>query len=154
MEFECLGCEFSEGGGRGRRISSLLAENGYQSLQREGLALIQRYLPGDPGSADAPAQLERARTVDVLIPPADPTARILVCERPAADGARGTVVAVVAVGRSQETPTAAGPQSRSCWTRRAPRKWASRLGPPVTTGGHACAGSARSGSAISAWYGR
>ncbi len=102
MEFEYLEYEFSEGGGRGRRISSLLAENGYQSLQREGLALIQRYLPGDPGSADAPAQLERARTVDVLIPPADQTARILVCERPAAGGARGTVVAVVAVGRSQE----------------------------------------------------
>ncbi len=102
MEFEYFEYEFSEeGASRGRRIASLLAENGYQSLQKESLDLVQQYLP----AAAAPATTDRLtgpRTVDVLVPPADPAARILVCERPRSGSAGGVVVAVVAVGRSQE----------------------------------------------------
>ncbi len=102
MDFEYLEFEFAEGAAsRGRRISALLAKNGYQSLQAEALDLAQRYLPGGADSPDASGKVTRARTLDVLIPPADPNARILVCERPGA-APHAVVVAIVAVGRSQE----------------------------------------------------
>lgn len=101
MEFEHFEYKFSsEGAGPGRRIASLLAEQGYQSLHREALDLVRRYLPNVPGAeppADPPAH---PRTVDVLIPPATPAVRILVCERPIIGAPGGATVAVVAVGRS------------------------------------------------------
>ncbi len=102
MEFEYLEYEFAEDtASMGRRVSALLAKNGYQSLQAEVLDLAQRYLPGSTDSPDASGELIRARTVDVLIPPVDPNARILVCERPG-DAPNGAAVSVVAVGRTQE----------------------------------------------------
>ena len=100
MEFEHFEYKFSsEGAGVGRRIASLLAEQGYQSLHREAVDLVRRYLPGGAGAepADPPAH---AATVDVLIPPATPAVRILVCERPAIGAPGSATVAVVAVGRS------------------------------------------------------
>ncbi len=102
MEFEYFEYEFpKDGAGKGRRVSSLLAEHGYQSLQRESLDLVQRYLPAGTGQVHT-GPPTGARTVDVLIPPADSAARILVCERPAAGSSGGVAVAVVAVASSQE----------------------------------------------------
>jgi|GEM_PF-1226247 len=102
MEFEYFEYEFPEGGaGRGRRISALLAEHGYQSLERESLDLIERYLPGGAGTAQTGGPPAGARTIDILIPPADQSARILVTERPGG-ATPGVTVAVVAAARSQE----------------------------------------------------
>lgn len=101
MEFEYFEYKFAaEEGGRAQRIASVLAEQGYQSLHREALDLVRRYLPGVTDADAAAAPLTRARTVDVLVPASDRTARILVCERPGTDA--GPIVAVVAVARSQE----------------------------------------------------
>jgi hypothetical protein len=104
MEFEHVEYEFPEGAASpGRRVSSLLVEHGYQSLYRDSLELVQRYLPGGGAHhSAAPGPPSSARTVDVLIPPAAQAIRILVCERPAAGAPGGTAVAVVAVGPSQE----------------------------------------------------
>jgi hypothetical protein len=100
MEFEYFEYKFSEDeAGQARRIASTLAEQGYHSLQRDTLDLLRRYLPGGPGETP-PEPLTRARTVDVLVPATDRTARILVCERPSPEG--GATVAVVAMGRSQD----------------------------------------------------
>src|SRR5215467_12354545 len=100
MEFDSFEYKFStDGAGQARRIGSLLAEQGYHSLQREAQDLLHKYLPNaDGGQPDEP--VTTARTVDVLVPAAHRTVRILICERPAADG--GITVAVVAVGRSQD----------------------------------------------------
>ena len=101
MEFDFFEYKFSaDGAGRARRIASMLAEQGYHSLQRDALDLLRRYLPNatPEGQADEPPA--GARTVDLLVPATDRTARILVCERPGADG--GITVTVVAVGRTPE----------------------------------------------------
>ncbi len=101
MEFDSFEYKFSaDGAGRARRIASMLAEQGYHSLQRDALDLLRRYLPNaaPEGQADEPPA--GARTVDVLVPATDRTARILVCERPGADS--GITVTVVAVGRTPE----------------------------------------------------
>lgn len=100
MEFDHFEYKFSAGGaGQARRIASMLAEQGYNSLHRDAVDLLQRYVPsaGTDARADEPIG---PRTIDVLVPAADRKARILVAERPAADG--GVSVAVVAVGRSPE----------------------------------------------------
>lgn len=100
MEFDYFEYQFSADGARqARRVASMLAEQGYQSLQRDALDLLRRYLPnaGTEARADEPTG---PRTIDVLVPAADRKARILVAERPAADD--GVTVAVVAVGRSPE----------------------------------------------------
>ena len=101
MEFDYFEYRFSaDGAGQARRIASMLAEQGYHSLQRDALDLLRRYLP----SSGAEGHVEEApagpRTIDVLVPATDRTARILVGERPSADG--GVIVAVVAVGRSPD----------------------------------------------------
>lgn len=103
MEFEYFEYEFPEqGAGKGVRIATLLAEHGYQSLQRESRELVERYLPSGAGTPPAAGPLMGARTVDILISPTDPAARIVVSERPAADPPKGVAVAVVAMARSQE----------------------------------------------------
>ncbi len=84
----------------GRKISSLLAEKGYTSLYAECAGLVTRYVPGLDAAPPAPASAAGARTVDVLIPPTDSSARIVIGERPASG--TGAVVAVLAVGRSPE----------------------------------------------------
>src|SRR5579884_598505 len=95
MEFEYLEFRWGEYvGDRARRLSSWLVENGYQSLQEEWRETAQRYLPLP--ASPAPGAPQEARTADVLIPPADPASRILVCERPG----DGHTVAVLAVGRT------------------------------------------------------
>jgi len=100
MEFEYFEYKFpADETGPARRIASTLAEQGYHSLQRDMLDLLRRYLPAGAGDAQTDP-LTRARTVDVLVPATDRTARILVCERPSPEG--GAAVAVVAVGRSQD----------------------------------------------------
>ncbi|HEV2438966.1 MAG TPA: hypothetical protein VGX97_02760 [bacterium] len=100
MEFEYFEYKFSAGGaGQARRIAFTLAEQGYHSLQRDALDLLKRYLPSVTGDSQIDEPVAGARTVDVLVPATDRTARILVCERPA-DG--GVAVAVVAVGRTQD----------------------------------------------------
>jgi hypothetical protein len=101
MEFDYFEYKFSAAQlGRAQRIGSALADQGYQSLRRDALELVHRYLPlakdEDP-VAVAPA---RTRTTDVLVPASPRTARVLVAERPSSDG--GTIVAVIAVGRSHE----------------------------------------------------
>jgi len=101
MEFEYVEYEYvGSQADAGDRISSLLTDNGYHSLRRDTADLVRRYLPGVvfPAAGSPPAA---AHTVDALIPPADSAARILLCQRPAANGASGAVVAVVALGRSQ-----------------------------------------------------
>lgn len=100
MEFDSFEYKFStDGAGQARRIGSMLVEQGYHSLQRDALDVLRKYLPGAAdGQPEEP--VTGARTVDVLVPAAHRTARILICERPAADG--GITVAVVAVGRSQD----------------------------------------------------
>lgn len=101
MDFEYVEYEyFGDETRAGERISSLLTDSGYQSLRRDTAELVRRYLPGValPVSSGRP---ETAHTVDALIPPADSTARILLCERPAPNGTPGTVVSVLALGRSQ-----------------------------------------------------
>lgn len=101
MEFDYFEYKFSaDGAGQARRIAGMLAEQGYHSLQRDALDLLRRYLPNVAGDGRIEERVTGARTVDVLVPATDRTARILVCERPAADG--GITVAVVAVGRSPE----------------------------------------------------
>jgi hypothetical protein len=101
MEFEYFEYKFSaDGAGQARRIAFMLAEQGYHSLQRDALDLLRRYLPNLTAEAQTDEPVATARTVDVLVPATDRTARILVCERPAAAG--GVAVAVVAVGRSQD----------------------------------------------------
>jgi len=101
MEFEYFEYKFSaDGAGQARRIAFMLAEQGYHSLQRDALDLLKRYLPNVTGEGQADAPVGGPRTVDVLVPATDRTARILVSERPAADG--GVAVAVVAVGRTQD----------------------------------------------------
>jgi hypothetical protein len=100
MEFEYFEYKFAaEEPGQARRIASMLAEQGYHSLQRDTLDLLRRYLPNGAGETQS-EPLTRARTIDVLVPATDRTARILVCERPSPEG--GAVVAVVVVGRSQD----------------------------------------------------
>lgn len=95
MEFEYVEFRWGEYvGDRARRLSSWLVENGYQSLQEEWRETAQRYLPLPV--SPAPGAPQEARTADVLIPPADPASRILVCERPG----DGHTVAVLAVGRT------------------------------------------------------
>ncbi len=101
MEFEYFEYKFpAEGAGQARRIASMLAEQGYHSLQRDALDLLRRYLPNVTGEGQTDDPVAGPRTVDVLVPATDRTARILVCERPAVDG--GVAVAVVAVGRTQD----------------------------------------------------
>ena len=101
MEFDYFEYKFSaDGAGQARRIASMLAEQGYQSLQRDALDLLRRYLPNATPAGPTEAPPAGARTVDVLVPAADRIARILVCERPGADG--GITAAVVAVGRTPE----------------------------------------------------
>ncbi|HLJ62230.1 MAG TPA: hypothetical protein VKZ50_21115 [bacterium] len=101
MDFEYVEYEyFGDETHAGERISSLLTDSGYQSLRRDTAELVRRYLPGValPVPGGRP---EAARTVDALIPPADSTARVLLCERPAPNGTPGTVVSILALGRSQ-----------------------------------------------------
>ena len=101
MEFEYFEYKFpAEGAGQARRIAFMLAEQGYHSLQRDALDLLRRYLPNVTGEGQTDDPVAGARTVDVLVPATDRTARILVCERAAADG--GVAVAVIAVGRTQD----------------------------------------------------
>ncbi|HKX18922.1 MAG TPA: hypothetical protein VJT33_13000 [bacterium] len=100
MEFDHFEYKFTaDGAGQARRIASMLAEQGYNSLHRDALDLLRRYVPstGTDARTDEPIG---PRTIDVLVPAADRKARILVAERPATDG--GVTVAVVAVGRSPE----------------------------------------------------
>lgn len=95
MEFECLEFRWEDRvPDRARRVSTWLAENGYQSLLDDWTETASRYLPAH----EAPAGPVRSepRTVDVLIPPADPPSRVLVCER----SEDGQVVTVLAVGRT------------------------------------------------------
>jgi hypothetical protein len=106
MEFDYFeyrfpgGAAAGPGAGHGRRIASMLAEQGYHSLQRDALDLLRRYLPNASGDG-APAESPTGpRTVDVLVPATDRTARVLVCERPDPDG--GATVAVVALGRTPD----------------------------------------------------
>jgi hypothetical protein len=102
MEFAFVEYEFSESGASGwRRISSLLAENRYHSLAKESAELVGRYVHQNAHAAP-PATAAVPRTMDVLIPAGDANARILICERPAPGAAGGFIVAVVAVGRTQE----------------------------------------------------
>ncbi|HLW48304.1 MAG TPA: hypothetical protein VKW09_11120 [bacterium] len=101
MEFEYFEHKFpaARPGGT-QRIDSILADHGYQSLRRDAVDLVRRYLPNakdDDMPAGPPAG---ARTIDVLVPASSRTTRIVVCERPAPDG--GTTAAVIAVGRSHE----------------------------------------------------
>ncbi|MHB8730611.1 MAG: hypothetical protein ACYDAB_02340 [bacterium] len=101
MEFDYFEYKFSaDGAGQARRIAAMLAEQGYHSLQRDALDLLRRYLPNAPVEGQTEEPVAAARTVDVLVPATDRTARILVCERPDAGG--GMTVAVVAVGRTPE----------------------------------------------------
>ncbi|HEX4836222.1 MAG TPA: hypothetical protein VFW01_07800 [bacterium] len=97
MELEAPGADLIGG----RKISSLLAEKGYKSLYAECAEVVTRYVLGLNGSTDPPGSASDTRTVDVLIPPTDPSARIVIGERPS-PGAAGVVVAVIAVGRSPE----------------------------------------------------
>lgn len=100
MDFDYFEYKFSpDGAGQARRVASMLAEQGYHSLRRDALDVLRRYLP-NPGADAQSDQPTGPRTVDVLVPSADRTARVLVCERPAEDA--GVTVAVVAVGRSPE----------------------------------------------------
>ena len=101
MDFEYVEYEyFGHETHAGERISSLLTDSGYQSLRRDTAELVRRYLPGValPGPS---GRTEMAHTVDALIPPADSTARVLLCERPAPNGTPGTILSVLALGRSQ-----------------------------------------------------
>src|SRR5579864_8217050 len=101
MEFDFFEYKFSaDGAGQARRIASMLAEQGYHSLQRDALDLLRRYLPNATPEGQAEEPPAGARTVDMLVPATDRIARILVCERPVTDG--GIAVAVVAVGRTPE----------------------------------------------------
>jgi hypothetical protein len=85
--------------GWAQRISSLLADNGYRSFSRECGILLERYLPGVPVADQSAGTSQATHTTDVLIPPTDPTGRILICERPRSVASAGKTVAVVAIGR-------------------------------------------------------
>lgn len=99
MEFEYFEYRFSAAQpGRAQQIGSILADQGYQSLRRDALDLVRRYLPNAKDEeTESPAH---PRTIDVLIPASARTARIVVAERPGSDG--GSMVAVIAVGRSYD----------------------------------------------------
>jgi hypothetical protein len=101
MEFDYFEYKFSAAQlGRAQRIGSALADQGYQSLRRDTLELVRRYLPLAKDEDPVTAVPARARTTDVLVPASPRTARVLVAERPSSDG--GTIVAVIALGRSYE----------------------------------------------------
>ena len=85
----------------GRKISALLVEKGYKSLSAEYAGLASQYVPGLDVSRPPAGSTASARTVDVLIPPTDASARIVIGERVRPD-ATGPVVAVIAAGPSPE----------------------------------------------------
>lgn len=85
----------------GRKISALLAEKGYQSLYAECAGLLTQYVPSSDTSPPPPDSPAGARTVDVLIPPTDPSARIVIGERLSSESGRA-IVAVIAVAPSPE----------------------------------------------------
>jgi hypothetical protein len=101
MEFEWFEYEFASGIAEdARRIASRLAEGGYHSLRHDMRDVLQRYVPAGTDGTAADEAPSRARTVDVLVPAADPAARILVCDRPTTG--HGHTVAVVALARSHD----------------------------------------------------
>jgi hypothetical protein len=100
MEFEYFEYRFAAAQpARAQRIGSLLADQGYQSLRRDALDLVRRYLANAKDGEDS-GPPPHPRTIDILLPASSRNTRIVVAERPAPDG--GTMVAVIAVGRTHD----------------------------------------------------